>query len=144
MTQLECPINDVPQPFTAVKSPFVINAAIRVSAASPLFVKVTACATLLVESACAAKVRERGASTSVATTTPVPLSEAVCVPVESVMLNVPVRVPEEVGTNVIATVQLTCGAKLVPQVFAEILKSPVTAGICSVSFAPTVLEMVIF
>jgi hypothetical protein len=60
------------------------------------------------------------------------------------MLKLPVRVAEAVGTNSTATVHPTPLASVVPQVFAEIAKSPVTTGVCSVAVTPPVFEIVIF
>ena len=49
--------------------------------------------------------------------TPVPVREAVCglFAALSVMVSVPLRVPLAVGVNVILTVQVVLGARLVPQ-----------------------------
>ena len=74
-----------------------------------------------------------------------PLSDAVCVPASSVIVNVPLRVPETVGAKVIETVHPVLGPRLAPQVLAAILKSPpATDGVRSVIGAPLVFEIVMF
>jgi len=60
------------------------------------------------------------------------------------MLKLRVRVPEAVGTNSTDTVQPTPAASVVPHVFAEIKKSPVTTGVCRVAVTPPVSETAIF
>ena len=146
--QLACPFSELPQPFTAAKSPLVIAAAISVSATSPLLVSVsvsiTVCVALAVVSCCAPKLSASGASPSVAGAVPVPRSVAVCVPAESVMRKLPLRVPDAVGTNTIDTVHPPCVARLLPQLFAEIWKSPVTAAAPSAVVVPPRFETVIF
>jgi hypothetical protein len=94
---VECPASEFPHPFTTVKPPLAIPAAIPVSAASPAFVSVTCCIALAVFNCCAANVSANGVSASVAGSTPNPVSEAVCVPTLSVTLKLPDRVPEAVG-----------------------------------------------
>ena len=141
---VECPLSELPQLLTTVKSPLVICAAISVSAASPELVSVTCWVALAVFNCCAAKVRLSGASASVAGSTPTPVSDAVCVPTLSVMLKLPVRVPEAVGRNSTETVHPTLDASVVPQVFAERMKSPVATGVCKLAVTPPVLEIVIF
>jgi hypothetical protein len=85
-----------------------------------------------------------GASPSVATDAPVPVRAAVCVPAESVIEKLPFLKPEAVGVKRIATVQPVEGASVAPQVLAEIAKSPVILGVCSVAGTPPVFEMVMF
>ena len=76
---------------------------------------------------------------------PVPLSEAVCVPALSVIVNVPLRVPDAVGTKAIATVHPVLGPRLAPHVSAVILKSaPATEGTCNAIEALLVFEIVMF
>ncbi len=60
---------------------------------------------------------------------PVPESEAVWVPASSVMVKVPVRVPEAVGVKVMDTVQPVLGARVEAQVLAAMWKSPVMVGV---------------
>ena len=134
----------MPQLFTTVKSPLVICAAMSSSAASPELVSINCWVALVVFNCCAAKLRLSGERESVAGRTPTPVSDAVCVPTLSVMLRVPVRVPEAVGWNSMDTVHPTLDANDEVQVFAEIMKSPVTTGDCSVTVTPPVLEIVIF
>ena len=142
--QVEWPLSELPQLLTTVKSPLAICAAISSSAASPELSSVTCWVALVVFNCCAAKERLSGVSVSVAGRTPTPVSDAVCVPTLSVMLRVPVRVPEAVGWNSIETVHPTLDASDEVQVFAEIMKSPVTTGDCSVAEPPPVLEIVMF
>ena len=73
-----------------------------------------------------------------------PLREAVWVPESSTMMKVPVRVPEAVGMNAMATVQPVLGASAEPQVLAVILKLPLTDGVWSDAGVPPVFEMVMF
>src|SRR5665213_625615 len=143
MAQLECPASDAPHPFTTVKSP-VVWAAINVSGTSPELESVTVCTALAVFNCCAAKMRLGGVRESVAAVCPIPLSAAVCVPALSVMLKVPVRVPDAVGANATPTVQPAYGASVTTQVFAVIAKSPVSTGNCSTTLTPPVFEMVMF
>jgi hypothetical protein len=89
------------------------------------------------------KVRFIGESVSVAGNSPAPVSDAVCVPTLSVMLKLPLRVPEVVGWNLIETVHPTLGASAVPHVFAEMMKSPVITGVCSVAVTPLMFEIAI-
>src|SRR5438105_3735057 len=56
---------------------------------------------------------------------PVPVSETVCVPAESLMVRVPVRVPVALGVKVTLMVQLAPAPSDVPQLF-PMPKSPVT------------------
>ena len=60
------------------------------------------------------------------------------------MLKLPARVPEAVGANATDTVQPTPAASVAPQVFAVIVKSPVTTGFCNVAATPPVFEIAIF
>jgi hypothetical protein len=61
------------------------------------------------------------------------------------MVNVPVCAPGDVGMKVTATVQPVLAASVAWQVLAEILNpAPATVGICSVTVAAPVLEMVMF
>src|SRR5580698_1917863 len=60
------------------------------------------------------------------------------------MVNMPLRVPDAVGVNAMLTVQPVFGARVVLHVFAEIVKSPVTDGICSVAMMTPVFEIVMF
>jgi hypothetical protein len=75
---------------------------------------------------------------------PVPLSAAVWVPTLSTTVSVPDRDPEAVGRNTTDTVQPTPEASVAPHVFAEIAKSPVTTGVCSVTATPPLFETVMF
>ncbi len=142
--QLACPASVVPHPFTTVKSPLTILAATPVSAASPVFVSVTACVALAVPTVCAAKLKLNGASPSVAAACPTPLNATVCVPALSVTLKLPVRVPLAVGANATATVHPAPPPSVAPHVFAVIAKSPVTIGVPSVAGNPPVFDTVMF
>ena len=94
---------------------------------------------------CVANVSANGDRASVAGDVPVPLSDAVWVPASSVMVKVPLRAPEAVGVKATETVQPVLGPRLVPQVFAVILKSvPVTEGVWSARVVPPVFEIVMF
>ena len=143
-----CPASDVPHPFTTVKSPGLIEAFSSVSGTSPAFAIVTCCAALVVPTICCANVSDPGVSVSVAGASPTPVSVAVCVPATppelSAIANVPVRVPLAVGVNVIETVHPVCDPSVAPHVFAEIAKSPVDTGVCSVAALPPVFEIVMF
>jgi hypothetical protein len=67
------------------------------------------------------------------------------VPASSLIVSVPLRLPDAVGVNTIATVQPVLGPRLVPQVFAVILKSvPETDGVCNATELPLVFEIVMF
>ena len=127
-----------------MKSPLVICAAISVKGRSPELVRVICCAGLAVVICCAAKVRASGERASVAGDTPIPVSEAVCVPAPSVIEKVPPRAPDVVGINAMETVHPTLGPRLEPQVFAVNLKSPVTVGVCRVIVFVLVFEIVMF
>ena len=107
-------------------------------------VSVTCWVALAVFNCCAAKFRLSGASASVAGSTAVPLSEAVCVPALSATLKLPGRVPGAVGWNVTDTVHPEPAPSVDPQVSAVIVKSPVTTGVCKVAATPPVFEIVIF
>jgi hypothetical protein len=89
-------------------------------------------------------VSDAGVTASVAGSRPTPLREAVCVPALSVTLKAPFRVPDAVGWNATDTVHPTPAASAAPQVLNEIVKSPVTTGVCSAAVTPPVFEMVKF
>jgi hypothetical protein len=135
-----------PQVFVSVKSP---DAAIDVmdKAAVPELITVTACAALLVPSACEAKVRLVAESVTAGAVTPevvpVPLKAAVWgEPLAlSVTVRVPVRAPAAVGVKVTEIVQLAPAATLVPQLLVS-AKSPDAAIELSVRAAW--LELVSF
>ena len=141
--QLLCPASEVPQLFTTLKSPGVMDAAMSVSGTSPALVSVTCCAALVVVICCCANVRDAGESVSVAGAWPVPVSAAVCVPMLSVMLSVPLRAPAAVGVNAIEIAQAVEAVSVATQVLAVMLKSPVSTGVCSVATVPPVLATVI-
>jgi hypothetical protein len=61
-----------------------------------------------------------------------------------VIVKVPVREPEAVGAKVIATVHPVFAARVAAHVFAEILKSPVTAAVPRFTETPLVFEIVTF
>jgi hypothetical protein len=73
-----------------------------------------------------------------------PLKEAVNVSLLLVMVKLPVREPEAVGAKTIATVQPVFAGSVAVHVFAEILKSPVAAGVPRFTGAPPVFEIVMF
>src|SRR5580765_4547637 len=132
MAQLECAASELPHEFVAAKSP-VVAAAISVNATSPAFVSITFCAVLVVPSACAGKISALGDSESVAGSTAAPANVAVSSVPSPKMVNVPASAPEDFGVKAIATVQPVLGCKVAPHVFAEMLKSPVTAAVPSVT-----------
>ena len=142
--QLAWPFSELPHPFTTVKSPLVMSAAISVSGTSPVFVSVTVCTGLAVSSACSPKVNAPGASPSVAIAVPVPSRLAVCVPALSTTVNRPVLLPEAVGLKTNETVHPVCGARLLPQVFCAIVKSPLIVSEVSVARVPPRFETVMF
>ena len=142
--QLEWPFKTTPHPLATVKLPPLTCTAIRVRALSPVFVSITGCVVLVVRTCCGAKVSESGERPSVAEDAPMPVSIAVCVPTELWMESVPFRTPDAVGVKTTATVHPVDGASVAPQVFAEMTKSPVIEGVCSVACTPPVFEMVMF
>src|SRR6202789_295056 len=144
MEQVECRLSELPQVFTAVKSPLVICAAISVKGRSPELVRVICCTALAVVICCAAKVSVSGERASVAGDVPIPESEAVCVPAPSVIEKTPLRVPDAVGINAMETVQPTLGPRLAPQVLVVSLKSPVMEGVCRATVLAPVFEIVMF
>lgn len=113
-------------------------------ATSPELVRVMACAELAVLSCCAVKVSEVEERASVAGSVPVPLSEAVWVPAELGIVKLPVCVPETVGLKAMETVQPVLAARVTPQVFAVMAKSPVTEAVPSVAGVPPVFDTVMF
>ena len=119
-------------------------AAMRVRATSPVFVTVTVCGGLVVVSCCMPKVSDWVERASVAGVVPVPESEAVWVPASSVMVKVPVMVPEEVGVKTMETVHPVLGGSVALQVLAVMWKPPVMVGVCRASVVALVLEMVMF
>src|SRR5260370_525086 len=84
------------------------------------------CATLAVFNCCAAKLRLCALNPSVAGEVPVPCNAVVWVPTASTTVNIPLRTPDAVGTNAIATVQPTPAASVLAHVVAAITKSPLT------------------
>jgi hypothetical protein len=60
------------------------------------------------------------------------------------MLKLPVCVPEAVGWKATETVHPTLDASDGPHVFAVMAKLAVTAGVCSMTVTPPVLEIVMF
>jgi hypothetical protein len=73
-----------------------------------------------------------------------PLKKAVSVSLPLVIVKLPVREPEAVGAKTITTVQPVLAASVSPHVFAEILKSPVTAAAPRLTDALPVFEIVMF
>jgi hypothetical protein len=146
--QLECPASMPPQLFTTVKLPLTIAAAMGTRAASPVFVSVRFCAAETVPYPCGAKLRASGERLSVAGARPVParaaLGVADCEPDDSAMVNLPLRAPAAVGEKTSVTVHPTPGARVAPQVFAVIAKSPETIGAPSVAGTPPMFEIAIF
>ena len=144
IAQVECPLSAAPQSFIAEKFPPLTCTAISVNGLSPAFVRVTVCAADVVDTCCGEKPSIGGDRPSVAAEAPVPFKAAVCVPAESVSEKTPLRRPDAVGVNTIATVHPVDSASVVPQVLAEIAKSPDTTGVCSVAGTPPVLDTVTF
>jgi hypothetical protein len=144
IAQLACAFNELPHPFTTTKSPAVICAPTNVNATSPAFVSVMFCATLAVFNCCAAKLRLCALNPSVAGEVPVPCNAVVWVPTASTTVNIPLRTPDVVGTNAIATVQPTPAASVLAHVFAAITKSPLTEIIPSALATPPLFEIVTF
>jgi hypothetical protein len=106
-----------------------------VSAALPLFVKVTVCAALVLPTFCDANVSDAGASVTAGAlaAAPVPARPAVCgLPVAlSAMLTLAVRAPVAVGLNVTLMAQFAFAASvagLTGQVFV-CAKSPALAPV---------------
>ncbi len=141
--QLAWPTSELPQPFTAWKSPFT-ETDIEVSGESPELVSVTVCPGLAVPTNWAAKVSAVGLIVSVAGAIPTPARVAVCVPTSSVIEKIPVRWPETVGVKARATVHPKFGARLAEHVLATMAKSPVAVGTCKLTATPPVLEIVRF
>ena len=102
----------------------VVEIAIPVRSTGWLFVNVNVFAALVVPTFCFAKTALAGVN--VAGSTPVPDSATVCglLAALSVKVSVPVRSPEAIGVKVMLTLQLLFAARVAPQVFAEIAKSP--------------------
>ena len=73
---------------------------------------------------------------------PTPVSDAVCAPVERLMVSVPVRVPRAVGVKVTVTVQVLPAATEDVQVVVS-AKSPVTETPLFDTAVLPVLSMVI-
>jgi hypothetical protein len=69
---------------------------------------------------------------------PVPLSETTCVPMESVTVTVPLRIPAAVGVNVTPNVQFALAAT-VAHVLLAIEKSPEAVTLLMVSASVPVL-----
>ncbi len=125
--QVVFPAKLLPHVFEAMmKSPAFVPAIVipvKFNVVVLWLVTVTVRPTLVVLTSCGEKLRAEGDSV---TAVPVPLRLTVCgLPLAlSLMLRVPLRVPTAVGLNATLIVQLVCGARLLPQVFAGIMKSP--------------------
>jgi hypothetical protein len=97
----------------------------------PVLLRFTDCALVVVPRLVTANVKLLGDATATGTPSPVPLREAVCVvpatlPELSVTVNVAVRFPGAVGSNVMEIVQLPLAATVLPQVLV-CPKSPALA-----------------
>lgn len=105
-----------------VKSPVEVTLEM-LSGALPVLDKVTVCAALVVPMAWPANVSVVVDRLTTGTAWPTPVSCTVCVlpetlPVLSVMVRVPVRIPAIVGTKITLIEQLTLGERIEPHVLA--------------------------
>ena len=132
--QVPEPARVVPQVFAEIaKSPALVPEMamlVILMEAVPALARVTDCGELVELTLVAAKVRLEGVTDAFAVLlVPVPDNATVCglFPAESVKVSVAVRVPAAVGVNVTLTVQFPEPARAVPQVFAEMAKSPALA-----------------
>ncbi len=142
--QVECAFSELPHPLTTVKSPLVTCAVMSVKATSPALMIDTVWFALAVLSCCEEKLKEVSERVSVAGLVAVPLRLAVWVPASSTTVKDPERAPVALGAKTIETVHPVCELSVVPQVFAVILKSPETTGVCIPAVALPVFEMVMF
>ena len=137
--------SELPHPFTTVKSPAVIRAAINCNAASPLLVKRDS-----LYAALAVLTAVRRSSRPAARAHPLRPAPPFQPTTRSGFLRCPQRrgfpftAPEAVGLKTTASVHPTPAASEAPHVFAEIEKSPVMAGAPSVAATPPVFETVMF
>jgi hypothetical protein len=112
----ELAASEVPQVLVCAKSAAlapVMETLTDVNAVDWLLASVTGWAALVEPTARVPKLRLVGVR--VTATTPVPVRLVVCVPAESTMVRVPVRVPVVVGAKVTLTVQLEPAVRAVPQ-----------------------------
>lgn len=105
-----------------------IDAPETLRVAVPVFCTVTFCAELVLPTNCPEKVRGDGDNVAAAAG-PLPVRLTVCglFPALSVIVSVPVRVPDTVGVNVTLMVQLPFAATEVPHVLFGVAKSPEVA-----------------
>jgi hypothetical protein len=139
--QLEVAATLVPQLLVCAKSPLAWIPLILI-AVGPGFDTVTGCETLVLPSACAAKLRVTGFAFRTVFA-PVPVSDTVCgLPAAlSATVRVPVRVPVPVGVKTTLTVQLVLAARLAPQLLV-CEKSPIAAMLVMLAEAVPVLDTV--
>jgi hypothetical protein len=123
MVQFAPAATELPQLLVCAKSPLFVPVTamlVRFSEALPVFERVTVCAALVVPTVWLVKVSEAAErlTTGAEAAAPVPLRLTDCgLPeVLSAMLNVPVRVPDAVGVNVVLIVQFAPTATELPQV----------------------------
>ena len=145
MVQLAPATTELPQVLVCAKSPLfvpVTTMLVRLSEALPVFESVTVCAVLVVPTVWLVKVSEEAErlTTGAEAAAPVPVRLTDCGLPEalSVMLKVPVRIPEAVGVNVTLMVQLAPAATELPQVSVS-AKSPLAEILVIVKVAEPVL-----
>ena len=119
MVQLAPAATELPQVLVWAKSPLA-ETLVRFSEALPVLESVTDCAALVVPTVWLVKVSEEAerltTGAEAAAPVPVRLTDCGLPEVLSVMLKVPVRVPDAVGVNVVLIVQFAPTATEVPQV----------------------------
>ncbi len=144
MVQLAPAATELPQVLVWAKSPLA-ETLVRFSEALPVLESVTDCAALVVPTGWLANVSEEAErlTTGAEAAAPVPVKLTDCGLPEalSVMLRVPVRVPDAVGVNVTLMVQLAPAATELPQVLVW-AKSPLAETLVRFSEALPVLESV--
>ncbi len=147
MLQLAPAATELPQVSVSAKSPLA-EILVIVKVAEPVLVSVTVCAALVVPTvwlAKASEVAERLAVVAGAVPVPVRVTDCGLSEALSVMLRVPVRVPEAVGVKVTLMLQLAPAATELPQVLVCVkspLFVPVTAMLVRLSEALPVFESV--
>ena len=121
----------------------VIVIPLKFNVAVPWLATDTVRPALIVPTSCGEKLRAEGDSV---TAVPVPLRLTVWgLPLAlSLMVRVPIRDPTAVGLNATLIVQLVCGARMVPQVFAGIMKSPEATMLLMASVVVPVLPKTTF
>jgi hypothetical protein len=143
MLQLAPAATELPQLSVSAKSPLA-EILVIVKLTVPVLVSVTVCAALVVPTVWLANVNEEAERlTVVVGAVPVPVRLTVCGLPEalSVMLKVPVRVPEAVGVKVMLMVQLAPAATELPQLSVS-AKSPLGEILVIVRAALPVLDSI--